>query len=155
MSSFTTDSLGDEMSDSDDDSKVYTLLHYACSCGDFDIFDFVFKQCTRLSYSLENIYHDRNLTSESPLHFAVSKNNIEIVTELVKELRRIREQQIYEEEQAKQTSHEEGADGIAREGHHNSEIKSSTTSFVKTNVYKLNNYRSGSQDDKDSNSKFK
>jgi ankyrin repeat protein len=55
--------------------KVYTLLHYASSCGDEEIFRVVLDQCKNLSAILLD---DRanNDTNETPLHFAVSCNNI-------------------------------------------------------------------------------
>jgi len=67
-------------------SCVYTLLHYASSCGDEAIFILVLEQCKNLT---ESVYDTNNPTQETPLHFAVSRNNIEIVSHLIKTVRDI------------------------------------------------------------------
>ena len=61
--------------------KQYTLLHYACSGGDIDIFNFVFDQCKDLKDVLTN--NSENRTGETPLHWAVACNNFDIVKSLV------------------------------------------------------------------------
>ena len=91
-----TTSLTD-MSDSSEDSNkdfknVYSLLHYASASGDYDIFDFVLKNCKDLQHSLFDT--DGNVTGETPLHFAVSKNNLEIAAVLIHEMRRAKDEEI-------------------------------------------------------------
>jgi len=39
--------------------KQYTLLHYACSGGDIDIFDFIFLRCKDLKDVLTNTSENR------------------------------------------------------------------------------------------------
>jgi len=62
--------------------KQYTLLHYACSGGDFDIFDFVLLQCIDKKDVLTN---SENATDETPLHWAVACNKFDIVKSLINE----------------------------------------------------------------------
>lgn len=69
--------------------QVYSLLHYASSGSDLEIFYFVLEQCKQLPEILLNA---KNNTSESPLHFAVSANQIEIVRTLIDKIREINTQ---------------------------------------------------------------
>ena len=56
----------------------YTLLHFACSIGDWDIFNFIHSKCINLHALFSEVVREENSTLETPLHFAVSRNNIEI-----------------------------------------------------------------------------
>ena len=67
---------------------MYTLLHYASSCNNEEIFDFILSQCKNLEDVLLND-NPKNPTCETPLHFAVSSNNLEICKLLVEEIRKI------------------------------------------------------------------
>lgn len=69
--------------------EVYSLLHYASSCGDVEIFLHVLSQCKQLDKLLLT-QSQNNLTNETPLHFAVSSNNLEIVNCLLDKIREIR-----------------------------------------------------------------
>ena len=62
----------------------YSLLHYACSAGDPDIFLFIRSKCHFLYQSLTET--SSNQTNETPLHWAVSCNNIEIVGQLIQDI---------------------------------------------------------------------
>ena len=66
---------------------MYSLLHYASSCGDIDIFSFVLDQCERLE---ETLLVANNDTDETPLHFAVSCNNIDIARILIEKMKEIK-----------------------------------------------------------------
>ena len=74
------------MSEKPSSFKVYSLLHYACSCGEEEIFNFVLEQCKKLP---EVLYNVDNSTNESPLHFAVSSNSVLIATILIEKIREI------------------------------------------------------------------
>ena len=65
----------------------YSLLHFACSTGDLDIFYFVHDKCLDLRSVFEG--EEENSTRETPLHFAVSRNNIEIAKVLIEDIREI------------------------------------------------------------------
>ena len=78
--------------------NVYSLLHYASSCSDLEIFTFVLDQCTNLEEMLLPEQDRINVTNETPLHFAVSCNNIEIVRVLVDKMREIREKEVSKNE---------------------------------------------------------
>ena len=88
MGSVGSDDERLNLDQNDSVKKVYTLLHYASSCGDEEIFRLVLDQCKNLPAILLD---DRanNDTNETPLHFAVSCNNMEIVKILVTKIRDI------------------------------------------------------------------
>ena len=71
--------------------EVYSLLHYASSCGDEEIFLKVINECRCLPDILLESSGDKwsNKTCETPLHFAVDSNNIEIVRILIDKIREI------------------------------------------------------------------
>jgi ankyrin repeat protein len=54
----------------------YSLFHYACSCGNFEIYDYIKSNMSNLSFLL---FDKDNPTNETPLHWAVLKNNLRIV----------------------------------------------------------------------------
>jgi ankyrin repeat protein len=62
----------------------FTLLHYACSCGDKEIFEFVYNLCT----DLENFLFAQNTNEEKevPLHWAVQRGQLEITKVLVERM---------------------------------------------------------------------
>eukprot|EP00347_Sterkiella_histriomuscorum_P013527 403364372 len=64
----------------------YTLLHYACSCGNFDIFEYILQQIQNLGSVL---FESENPTKETPLHWAVLKNNYRIVQQLICEYKNV------------------------------------------------------------------
>ncbi|CDW75543.1 serine threonine-protein phosphatase 6 regulatory ankyrin repeat subunit a-like [Stylonychia lemnae] len=64
----------------------YTLLHFACSCGNYDIFEFILSQVQNLAQLL---FEYDNHTKETPLHWAVLKNNYRIVQQLIVEYQSI------------------------------------------------------------------
>ena len=68
------------------------MLHFACSTGDLDIFAFVHERCVDLRSVFEGV--EENSTLETPLHFAVSRNNIEIAKVLIEDIREIHDQSI-------------------------------------------------------------
>jgi len=68
--------------------EVYTLLHYASSCGNVEIFLHVLSSCKQLDKLLLT-QSQNNVTNETPLHFAVSSNNLEIVNCLLEKIRDI------------------------------------------------------------------
>lgn len=71
----------------------YTLLHYACASGNYEIFDFILQRLVTIYGSLKRPLFDRdNPSKEIPLHWAVLKNHIKIVKRLIKEHRFIAEQ---------------------------------------------------------------
>ena len=71
--------------------EVYSLLHYASSCGDDRIFTFVLAECRCLPDILLESSGEKwsNKTCETPLHFAVNSNSIEIVRILIDKIREI------------------------------------------------------------------
>ena len=70
----------------------YTLMHFACSVGDLDIFEFVHSKCEELHSLFEkDDEQNTNSTKENPLHFAVSRNNIEIASVLIDEIKQSKE----------------------------------------------------------------
>ena len=58
--------------------NVYSLLHYACSCGDLAVFQYVWDRCAKIKGRIL-FESGNNDTEETPLHFAVSSNNYVIV----------------------------------------------------------------------------
>ena len=66
--------------------EVYSLLHYASSCGDLEIFGIVLDQCKNLD---ESLLDAKNKTNETPLHFAVSCNNYEVARILIDKIKEI------------------------------------------------------------------
>lgn len=72
----------------------YSLLHFACSTGDLDIFAFVHEKCVDLRSVFEGA--EENSTVETPLHFAVARNNIEIAKVLIEDMREIVDQSMDE-----------------------------------------------------------
>ena len=68
----------------------YSLLHYACSCGNFEIFEFLVHNVSNLT---NNLIDRENPTFETPLHWAAQKNHYKICEAIVAELRAlVREQ---------------------------------------------------------------
>lgn len=55
----------------------YTIFHYVCGCGFAQIYDEAMRKCQELVNS------NSNNTLETPLHWAVVNQNIEIVKKLV------------------------------------------------------------------------
>ena len=63
----------------------FSLLHYASSCGDPDIFLFVRNKCTDLMNFLFDV--DSNSMNETPLHWAVNMNDLQIAKFLIEDMR--------------------------------------------------------------------
>ena len=63
-------------------SSGYTLLHFASSAGNFDIFEYILGQMQNLGSVL---FESDNHTKETPLHWAVMKNNYRVVQQLIVE----------------------------------------------------------------------
>ena len=84
----------------------YTLLHFACSVGDLDIFEFVHEKCQDLKSVFDGDDDPgtlQNSTKENPLHFAVSRNNIEIAKVLIEDIRQIKEQSMEEDKSSNES----------------------------------------------------
>ncbi|TNV74271.1 hypothetical protein FGO68_gene7239 [Halteria grandinella] len=70
----------------------YTLLHYACSSGNYEIFDYILLKLTSIYGSLKKALLDRdNPSKEVPLHWAVLRNHQKLVKRLIQEHRIIAE----------------------------------------------------------------
>ena len=69
----------------------YTLLHYVCASGNADILEFIISRLTLAHGNLQKSLSDQeNQSKETPLHWAVLKNNYHIVKRLIAEHRLLR-----------------------------------------------------------------
>lgn len=70
----------------------YTLLHYVCSSGNYEIFDFILLKLVQAHGSLKKPLFDQdNPSKETCLHWAVLKNNYRISKRLIEEHRKLAE----------------------------------------------------------------
>ncbi len=70
----------------------YTLFHYVCSSGNVEIYEYIVRRIVQVHGDLSRaILDSENHTKESPLHWAVLKNNYRIVKRLIAEHRKIAE----------------------------------------------------------------
>jgi len=85
----------------------YSLLHYACSAGDPDIFIFIKDKCK----DLQNFLFDcsANKTQETPLHWAVATNQIEIAKMLIEEMQSYHCIRVLEQRSKSKTSPKKGS----------------------------------------------
>lgn len=80
----------------------YTLLHYVCASGNADIFEFIVNRLDMAHGTLQRSLLDQeNQSKETPLHWAVLKNNYQIVRRLIEEHRKLTEN----------LEHQDNADG--------------------------------------------
>jgi len=61
----------------------YYLLHYACAAGNHQIFENILQNS-----QTQQLLDQDNPTKETPLHWAVLKNNFRIVKDLIEEYKR-------------------------------------------------------------------
>lgn len=73
----------------EDNQGQYSLLHYAASGGDVAVFQFILDRCLNLDQQLFD--NQSNRTKETPLHWAVSCCNKEIVHIIVFKMREIQD----------------------------------------------------------------
>ncbi len=83
-SDFNYNDQNNSFGEENENKKVYSLLHYASSCGDVRVFEYVWKHCKNVRGILNDCHNE---TQETPLHFAVCSNNLAIVKLLIKEMR--------------------------------------------------------------------
>ena len=70
----------------------YSLLHYVCASGNVDIFDCILARLSIIHGGLNKPLLDQeNQSKESPLHWAVLKNNYQLVRRLIQEHRKLAE----------------------------------------------------------------
>jgi ankyrin repeat protein len=70
----------------------YSLLHYVCASGNVDIFDCILARLSIIYGGLNKPLLDQeNQSKETPLHWAVLKNNYQLVKRLIQEHRKIAE----------------------------------------------------------------
>lgn len=70
----------------------YTLLHYVCASGNVDIFSFILARLSMNEGCLQRSLLDQeNQSKETPLHWAVLKNNYQVVKRLIKEHKKLAE----------------------------------------------------------------
>ena len=67
------------------------MLHYACSCGNYQIFEYVLDHMLNIHVAL---FDTDNPTKETPLHWAVLKNNHRVVQQLSIEYQAIMHDQL-------------------------------------------------------------
>jgi len=95
----------------------YSLLHYVCASGNVDIFDCILSRLSIIHGGLNKPLLDQeNQSKETPLHWAVLKNNYQLVKRLIQEHRKLAEansmqQQSQLNHQDEGEEHNENEDG--------------------------------------------